>query len=161
MNILNVAGDFRLDAFVGRMVRFDGSLEALEGVAALAAGKPPRDWVDIDADRAALEIAEMSQKFLKVEAFARVKGRAHNRSSMALVGGFGSGSESSIWEFEISESEKAEVEALVGSISEAIAKGPVAPANIVLAALGEVVRRKGTAVLAMNKAEKEAPDVAS
>jgi len=160
-NILNVAGDFRLDAFVGRMLRFDGSLEALEGVAALAAGRPPRDWVDIDADRAALEIAEMSQKFLKVEAFARVKGRAHNRTSMALVGGFGSGSESSIWEFEISESERAEVEALVGSISEAIAKGPVAPANIVLAALGEVVRKKGTAVLAMNKAEKEAPDVAS
>lgn len=155
-NIINVAGDFRLDAFVGRMVRFDGSIEAVEGVAALAAGRPPRDWVDIDADRAALELAEMSQKFLKVEAFARVKGRAHNRSSMALVGGLGAGSESSIWEFDISEGEKSQVDALVGLISKAISSDSGVSTNVVLAALGEVARIRGEAALAKDDGDKEA-----
>lgn len=160
-NIVNVAGDFRLDAFVGRMVRFDGSIEAVEGVAALAAGRPPRDWVDIDADRAALELAEMSQKFLKVEAFARVKGRAHNRSSMALVGGLGAGSESSIWEFDISEGEKSQVDALVGLISKAISSDSGVSTNVVLAALGEVARIRGEAALAKYDGDKEASNGAS
>src|SRR3546814_5856494 len=84
-NIRQLAGDFRLDAFVGRLARFDGSDESFEGIASLAANKPPRDWVDPDLDQAAIEIADMSQKFLRAETYARVKGRPDKRHAMAFV----------------------------------------------------------------------------
>ena len=50
-NIRQLAGDFRLDAFVGRLASFDGSNEKFEGIASLAANKPPRDWVDPNLDQ--------------------------------------------------------------------------------------------------------------
>ena len=59
-NILELAGDFRLDAFIGRISKYDGSDGAFEGIASLMANKPPRDWVDPDMDHASIEIAEMS-----------------------------------------------------------------------------------------------------
>ena len=82
-NIRQLAGDFRLDAFVGRLSQFDGSDESVEGIASLAANKPPRDWVDPDLDQAAIELADMAQKFLRAETYARVKGRPDKRQAMA------------------------------------------------------------------------------
>ena len=83
-NIRQLAGDFRLDAFVGRLSQFDGSDESIEGIASLAANKPPRDWVDPDLDQAAIELADMAQKFLRTETYARVKGRPDKRQAMAV-----------------------------------------------------------------------------
>lgn len=74
-NIRQLAGDFHLEAFVGRLSQFSDTIEAFEGVASLAANKPPRKWVDLDLDRSAINIADMAQKFLRTEAYARVKGR--------------------------------------------------------------------------------------
>src|SRR3546814_5126909 len=84
-SIRQLAGDFRVDAFGGLLARFDGSDESFEGIASLAANKPPRDWVDPDLDQAAIEIADMSQKFLRAETYARVKGRPDKRHAMAVV----------------------------------------------------------------------------
>ena len=84
-NIRQLAGDFRLDAFVGRLSQFDGSDESFEGIASLAANKPPRDWVDPDLDHAAIELADMAQRFLRAETYARVKGRPDKRQAMAVV----------------------------------------------------------------------------
>src|SRR5690606_34202380 len=72
-NIRQLAGDFHLEAFVGRLSQFDCTDKAFEGIASLAASKPPRDWVDPDLDRAMVDIADMAQKFLRAETFARVK----------------------------------------------------------------------------------------
>jgi len=74
-NVKDIGGDFRLNAFVGRLSEFSGGEEGIEGLASLAANKPPRDWTDSDLDRAALEIANLAQMFVKAENFARVKGR--------------------------------------------------------------------------------------
>ena len=84
-NIRKLAGDFRLEAFVGRLSQFDGTDQAFENIASLAASKPPRDWVDPDLDRTAIDIADMAQKFLRAETYARVKGRSEKRHALAVV----------------------------------------------------------------------------
>ena len=58
--------------------------EAIEGIASLAANKPPRDWVDRDVDQARIEIAALAQQFVKAEGFAHVKGRADRRLNVAI-----------------------------------------------------------------------------
>ena len=77
-NIRQLAGDFRLEAFVGRLAIFKNSSADTEGVASLVANKPPQTWIDADMDRAIVAIAELAQSFNKVEAFARVKGEPTN-----------------------------------------------------------------------------------
>ena len=86
-NIKQLSGDFRVEAFVGRVANFNGCEVAFEGIASLVANKPPRDWVDLDFDRALVEIAEMSRSFLKSETFARVKNRKETRQAVAVMFG--------------------------------------------------------------------------
>ncbi|MEH6720190.1 MAG: ATP-binding protein [Aurantimonas endophytica] len=82
--VIGLTGNYRLDAFATRLSTFDGSIETLEGLASLAANKPPRDWVDRDVDAARVELAALSQEFLRAEGFAHVKGREDGRVRMAL-----------------------------------------------------------------------------
>jgi len=42
LNIRQVSGDFRLEAWIGRLSQFDGSLASIEGLASLAITKPPQ-----------------------------------------------------------------------------------------------------------------------
>lgn len=82
--VIGLTGNYRLDAFATRLSTFDGSVETLEGLASLAANKPPRDWVDRDVDAACIELAALSQEFLRAEGFAHVKGREDGRVRMAV-----------------------------------------------------------------------------
>ena len=119
-NIRQLAGDFRLEAFVGRLSQFDGSDQSFEGIASLAANKPPRDWVDTDLDQAAIELADLSQKFLRAEIFARVKGRPNKRHALAVVVGMGGRPTSASGEFAITDLERGEVEALIKKVDEVL-----------------------------------------
>ena len=74
-NIRELGGEHRLEAFIVRLARFEGSDEDMEGLSGMAVNKPPRDWVDPDIDRATVELADMAQQFVRAEAFAHVKGR--------------------------------------------------------------------------------------
>ena len=56
-NIRQLTGDFRIEAFAGRIVNYDGNVGAFEPIASLVANKPPRDWVDLDFDRVLVDIA--------------------------------------------------------------------------------------------------------
>lgn len=82
--VVGLTGNYRLDAFATRLMTFDGTVDMLEGLASLAANKPPRDWVDRDVDAARIELAALSQEFLRAEGFAHVKGREDGRVRMAL-----------------------------------------------------------------------------
>lgn len=82
--IVGLTGNFRLDAYATRLGTFDGTQSALEGILSLAANRPPRDWTDRDVDAATLELASLSQEFLRAEGFAHVQGRTNNRTRMAL-----------------------------------------------------------------------------
>lgn len=140
-NIRQLAGDFHLDAFITRLSGFDGTDAAFEGVASLAANKPPLDWVDPDVDRVAIDIAELAQKFLRAETFARVKGRAEKRQAMAIVVGRHGRSSPIIEEFAIGDGDRAVVDRIVKSLCKALGQANNQRRSVILAALAEVSTR--------------------
>jgi hypothetical protein len=140
-NIRQLAGDFRLEAFVGRLSQFDGSDETFEGIASLAANKPPRDWVDPDLDQSAIEIADLSQKFVRAETFARVKGRPEKRQSMAVVIGMNGSPTPYLEEFDVADTDRASINALIERVSATLEDSDDKRRAIILAALAEISAR--------------------
>lgn len=140
-NISQLAGDFQLDAFIGRLSQFDGSDEAFEGIASLVASKPPRTWVDPDLDRAAISIADTSQRFLRAETFARVKGRRDKRQAMAVLVGMNGRPTPVSAEFHVAEHERATIDALVERMEGALVEAQQCRRSIILAALAELSAR--------------------
>lgn len=141
-NIRQLAGDFHLDAFVGRLSQFNGSDESFEGIASLAANKPPRDWVDPDLDRAAVDLTDLSQQFLRAETFARVKGRPDKRQSIAVVIGMQGGRPAPLHEeFQVADTDRAAVENLISRVSGALEQADTKQRNLILAALAEISAR--------------------
>lgn len=141
-NIRQLAGDFHLDAFVGRLSQFNGSDEGFEGIASLAASKPPRDWVDPDLDKAALELADLSQQFLKAETYARVKGRPDKRQAIAVVIGIQGGRPAPMLEeFHVADTDRAAIEDVITRVSGALEQADTTRRNLILAALAEISAR--------------------
>ena len=140
-NIRQLAGDFRLDAFVGRLSQFDGSDESFEGIASLVANKPPCDWVDPDLDQAAIELADMAQKFLRAETYARVKGRSEKRQAMAVVIGMNGRPKPLLEEFAIADSDRSAVNDVIERVVTALDEADTTPRSVILAALAEVSTR--------------------
>ena len=137
-NIRELGGDLRLEAFIIRLARFEGRDEDMEGLASMAVNKPPRDWVDPDINRATVELAEMAQQFIRVEAFARVKGRPDKRHAMAVVVGMGGQPALVHDEFEITALDQPAVRALVERVDAALRDNGQDRRNIILAALAEL-----------------------
>jgi hypothetical protein len=137
-NIRQLAGDFHLEAFVGRLTQFDETLESIEGIASLAASKPPRSWVDLDLDRAAIDIADMSQNFLRAETYARVKGRPEKRHAMAVMIGINGRPAPIHEEFDVAEADRATVDELIGKIATALDGADTKRRGVILAALAEL-----------------------
>lgn len=141
-NIRQLAGDFHLDAFIGRLSQFNGSDESFEGIASLAANKPPRDWVDPDLDRAAIDLTDLAQQFLRAETFARVKGRPDKRQSIAVVIGMQGGRPAPLHEeFHIADTDRGAVEDLISRVSGALEQADTKQRNVILAALAEISAR--------------------
>ena len=82
--VRGISGNFRLAAVATRLPSFEGSLEEIEGLASLAANKPPRDWVDRDVDAARMELAALAQQFCRAEGFNHLKGRTDGRVTFAV-----------------------------------------------------------------------------
>jgi hypothetical protein len=140
-NARQLAGDFRVEAFVGRLARFDGTDGAFEGIASLAATKPPRDWVDLDLDRAMVNIAEMAQTFLRAEAYTRVKGRPEKRHAMAVVIGVAGRPAPILEEFHVTEADRDCIDALIERVASVLKGADTGRRNIILAALAELSTR--------------------
>ena len=140
-NIMQISGDFRLNAFIGRLAKFEGSDSDVEGIASLAANKPPRDWTDPDLDRASVELADLAQKFIRSENFARVKGRADKRHAMAVVVGVDGRPSPVHAEFEVTEGERAGIEEIISQLERVIDTGDEKKRRMVLAALAELSTR--------------------
>ena len=140
-NVRELGGDYRLEAFIVRLSQFEGQAEEIEGLASMSVNKPPRDWIDPDIDRAMVELAELAQKFLRAEAFAHVKGRKDKRHAMAVVIGMGGRPTPVHDEFDISDPEREEVDALIGQIDTALKHSGEKRRNVILAALAELSAR--------------------
>lgn len=83
-SVRDLTGNYRLDALATRLAQYDGSTDDIEGIASLAANKPPRDWVDRDVDNARVELAALAQQFLKAELYLRLKGREGGRVAFGI-----------------------------------------------------------------------------
>lgn len=140
-NIRQLAGDFRLEAFIGRVSQYDGTDKAFEGVASLAANKPPRDWVDLDLDGASLDIAVMAQHFLRAETYARVKGRPEKRQAMAVVIGMNSRPTPFLEEFDVGDSDRAAIDDLIARVGATLDEADTCRRSVILAALAELSAR--------------------
>jgi hypothetical protein len=140
-NVQQLSGDFRLNAFIGRITQFHGSEEEMEGVASLAMNKPPRDWVDADLDQASLEIADLAQRFLRVEAYARVAGRAAKRQAIAMVIGVTGRPTPISGDFEVMDTDRPAVTALMARVEEILQGVTARKRDVVLAALAEISAR--------------------
>ncbi len=140
-NIRQLSGDFRLNAFVGRLSQFAASQVDMEGIASLATNKPAKDWVDADLDQAGIEIADLSQQFIRAESFARVKGRKDKRQAMAVIVGITGRPEAVSGEFSVTDSERKMVNDLVTKIEKAFSNIGEINEHVVLAALAEISAR--------------------
>lgn len=135
--IRQLSGDFRVDAFTNRLATYHGKSVEVEGIASLAANKPPRDWIDTDLDRARMEIVAFSNKFKRTEAYARVK-QASSGKSISLLVSSASHSEPLFAEIYISRDETSDVEALTKLLEKTINDSNIEDNKIVLAALSKI-----------------------
>ena len=140
-NIRELGGDHRLEAFIVRIAQFQGTDMDVEGLAGLAVNKPPQTWVDTDIDRAEVGLAELAQRFLRVETFARVKGRRDKRHSMAVIVGMDGRPTPVHDEFQIADHDHSEVDALIERVDQSLRDSGVERRNIILAALAELSAR--------------------
>ena len=140
-NIRQVVGDFKLEAFIGRISQFDDSDASIEDIASLAASKPPRHWIDPDVDKTTIELAELAKKFLHTETLARVKGRQNKRHAMAVVVGMDGRPTTIHDEFAVTDMERSQVDGLINRVDKALDDSGEKQRNIILAALAELSAR--------------------
>ena len=137
-NVRELSGDHRMEAFVMRLAQFFGTDADMESMASMVANKPAQSWVDADIDRATVELADAAQKFMRLESFAHVKGRFDNRHSMAVTVGM-SGQPTTVHdEFEVTSTERPDVQHLASEIGRALQSAGEERRNVILAALAEV-----------------------
>lgn len=140
-NVRELSGDHRMEAFVMRLAQFLGADDDMESLASMVVSKPSPTWVDADIDRATVELADMAQRFMRVESFAHVKGRADRRHSMAVTVGI-SGSPATVQdEFDVTSLESPDVKALVSQIEGTLQNAGENRRNVILAALAELSAR--------------------
>ncbi|NYE25611.1 ATP-binding protein [Pigmentiphaga litoralis] len=108
--ISKLGADLRLQSFASRLMKRDGSLEAIEGILSLAANKPPRDWTDLDIDSALLAVSDLALAFRRAEALVNVQGRALGREAISVVVGTGGVSVVITKTFELASRDKRVVE---------------------------------------------------
>ena len=140
-NVRELGGDHRLEAFIVRLVRFDGSDEALEGLAGMAVNRPIHAWSDPDVDRAAVELANMARRFVHVEAFARVKGRKAKRHAISVIVGIDGQPTPVHGEFQVADRDVRSVTSVVESMEAVLRQSDESRREIVLAALAELSAR--------------------
>jgi hypothetical protein len=135
--VKGLTGNYRLDAFATRLAIYSGSDDEIEGIAGLAANKPPRDWVDRDIDQARIEIAALAQEFVKAEGLAHVKGRLDRRLAMALYFGDPTRPGPITPEFHITLDQRPQVDSLVSAFH-AVLNESRPSRDVALAALAEL-----------------------
>jgi hypothetical protein len=135
--VRGLTGNYRLDAFATRLTSYTGTEEEIEGIASLAANKPPRDWVDRDIDQARIEIAALAQEFARAEGLAHVKGRGDTRHAISVIFGDPTRPSPVTSEFDIAVNQQSEIDRLVTAFAAVVAKTKPSR-DIILAALVEL-----------------------
>jgi len=135
-SVSGISGDFQMDGFATRLANYDGSRSSLEGLLALAAERPPRDWVDRHIDAAVLELAKFARRFRESEAFAAVHGRKAHSEAIAVVIGAGADTKTISRSFAISDRHRQTVEAKADELASML-KGQGLGTDVLLAILAK------------------------
>lgn len=82
----HASGDFRIDALATRLqtLNVDNDND-IAGIAGLAANKPIHDWIDLDVNRAIIEIGSLCDGFKKAELYTHFRGKQSNRKSFVVL----------------------------------------------------------------------------
>lgn len=134
--IRGISGDLRLDAFAARLQSFSGSVADMESLAGLLANKPPRNWSDLEPNRAALEAGKLALGFRQAEMLAQVQGRAPSRHAMGIVVGTGEQGATAHRALELSQADQDAAKALAESLQALLTRAGVSD-DVALAALAE------------------------
>ncbi|MEM9400662.1 MAG: ATP-binding protein, partial [Verrucomicrobiota bacterium] len=156
-NIMHVSGDFTLDAFAARLTSYNGVTSDIEGIASLAAGKPARDWIDLDVNRAKLRIAELAQQFNHTEAYGRVQNREDYRQAVAFMVGLNGKPKTYVHEFTIKRTAEKDIQEIESRIKNALNGHFEEGSDLLLAALANI----GAEILERSNAEQEPPKKAT
>lgn len=141
VHMTQVTGDLRLNAFIARLSEYKGEASDVEAIASLAINKRPLDWVDADLDQAKIELAELSQKFIRTEAFTRVKDRPEKRHRMAVVVPLEGRPTALESEFDVMDYDRDDVDTLIKKVETALKGADQRRKNVILAALAELSAR--------------------
>lgn len=135
--VKGISGDLRLDAFASRLQSFTGDVADMEALAGLLANKPPRNWSDLEPNKAALEAAHLALAFRQAEMLAQVQGRTPTRHVLGIVAGTGEQGSSAMKSVELSQREMSLARSVASTLQEALMAAGVSD-NVALAALAEV-----------------------
>ncbi|MEW6020133.1 MAG: ATP-binding protein, partial [Pseudomonadota bacterium] len=135
--VRGLTGNYRLDALATRLAQYGGRTDDIEGLASLAANRPPKDWVDRDVDNARVELAALAQQFLKAELYVHLKDREGGRIALGIYISDPRYPEPRAQEFELSAAERREGEELAARIGAFIAEVK-ASREVALAALASL-----------------------
>lgn len=134
--VKGLSGDFRLESFAGRLLEFDGSEEAMEGLVSLAVNLPTSDWSDATPDAAELALADMALKFRHAEMLAAIKERTPTRHAIGVVFGTGEHGKTIMRAIDIGREERQQVLEMTTRILN-IGPGNSEETRLFLAALAE------------------------
>lgn len=134
--VAGITGDFRLDAFAGRIANYCTQDADIEGLIALAVNKPSREWNDRDVDASILQLGSWALDFRRTEALASLKGRPSSRRAFAVVFGTGEHGKTVSGAFDVAEDDTPAIRDLVNKILAQRVTGAVR-AEVFLAALAE------------------------
>lgn len=135
-NVRGRSGDFRIDALATRLANFSCTVEDIEGIAGLAANKPTHEWIDLDVDRACIEITVLCEGFRKAELYTKIKGKEPKRHAIGLISSLSGTKETRDLSFDILEDNKPIVNDIKLKISSAIPHG--SNPEVILAAITEL-----------------------
>jgi hypothetical protein len=137
-SVVGITGDYRLEALVGRLSTWTGSDDDVEGVVGLALNKPAREWTDLDIDTAKLTLAELCERFLRVEQQLRVANRKQGQLAFSVVVVGEKSPESETHTFRVPSTRLAAVHALSERISTMISAEGEEDTSVTLAAIARV-----------------------
>lgn len=135
--VQGISGDFKLDAFAGRLQLITDSEADIEGLVSLATSKPPKEFNDHDLDLATVQLAKWAFEFRRVEALAGLQGRVANRRALAVI--FGNGTTVSRT-FDVAEADGEAISKLADGMLDRLT-GEGIRADVFLAALAEAGAR--------------------
>lgn len=83
--LFGLSGDYLLDSFIARLVKYDGSMNDSESLISLLAGnKPAKKWIDQDIIKALQQIAAYCFQFLEAEVNSDITS-SPNRRKVSVI----------------------------------------------------------------------------